>query len=91
MKTQKEGTQNLNPEFDIDVGKHEVMIGKRYGFLYTLNDILIALWFIAGSILFFWDVTQETGTWFFLVGSIELLVRPFIRISRNTHLKRIRS
>lgn len=82
--------QKYNPAIDVDIGHHEFVIGKRYGFLYTLNDILIAVWFIIGSIFFFWDGALETtGTWMFLIGSIELLIRPIIRISRNSHLKRI--
>lgn len=96
MKTRKTPTedsgiseQKYNPAIDVHIGKHEIIIGKRYGFIYTLNDILIAVWFIIGSILFFWDSTEGTGTWLFLIGSIELLIRPVIRVSRNSHLKRI--
>lgn len=95
MKTTKRATeagsteQKYNPAIDVDIGKHEIVIGKRYGFFYTLNDILIAVWFIIGSIFFFWDSTEPAGTWLFLVGSIELLIRPIIRVTRNSHLKRI--
>lgn len=95
MKTQKTTTEDSNPEqkynpaIDVDIGHHEITVGKRYGFIYTLNDILIAVWFIIGSIFFFWDSTQEAGTWLFLIGSVELLIRPIIRISRNSHLKHI--
>src|SRR5690625_831520 len=79
--------QKYNPAIDIEIGNYEVIIGRRYGFVYTLNDILIAVWFIIGSAFFFWDTTQVAGTWLFLIGSIQLLIRPVIRIIRNSHLK----
>lgn len=81
--------KNPSPELDIYWGKHEIIIGQRYEFFYTLNDIFIALWFIIGSILFFTESTVTIGTWLFLIGSIQLLIRPIIRIVRNIHLKRL--
>lgn len=86
------GNQNSgqhNTAININVGHHEIIIGRRYGFLYSLNDILIAVWFIIGDILFFWDGMKELGIWLFLLGSIQLLIRPIIRICQNMHLKRI--
>lgn len=72
-------------------GHEELIIRKRYEVLSIINDILIALWFIAGSILFFDDALTTTGTWFFLIGSVELLIRPVIRLVRAVHLGRIRN
>ncbi|WP_010529258.1 YrhK family protein [Lentibacillus jeotgali] len=91
MNNQEKGTQNTKSEIDIDIGDHEIAIKKRYELYYNLNDILIAVWFIVGSIFFFWEVTKDAGTWLFLIGSLELLIRPFIRIGRKTHLRRINS
>lgn len=71
-------------------GHDELIIRRRYEVVSIVNDILIALWFIAGSVLFFDDALVTTGTWFFLVGSAELLIRPVIRLSRAVHLRRIR-
>lgn len=84
-------TQRENAEIDLEIGNHEIIIGRRYEFFYTINDILIAIWFIIGSVFFFWEVTERAGTWLFLIGSVELLIRPLIRIIRNSHLKRISS
>ncbi|MEI3609374.1 YrhK family protein [Pseudogracilibacillus sp. SO10305] len=39
--------------------------------------------------LFFSESTVTIGTWLFLIGSIQLLIRPIIRIIRNIHLKRL--
>ena len=73
----------------IRIGHDELIIRKRYEVLSIVNDILVALWFIVGSILFFSDATTIAGTWCFLAGSIELLIRPLIRLSRRVHLTRI--
>lgn len=73
----------------LTIGHEELTIRRRYEVLSILNDILVAVWFIVGSVLFFGDTTQTAGTWCFLLGSVELLVRPIIRLSRNVHLSRI--
>jgi hypothetical protein len=73
----------------IRIGHDELIIRKRYEVLSIVNDILVALWFIVGSILFFSDATTIAGTWCFLAGSVELLIRPVIRLTRRVHLTRI--
>jgi hypothetical protein len=71
------------------IGHEELVIRQRWEVVSIINDILVAVWFIAGSILFFQESTTVVGTWFFLLGSIELLIRPVIRLARRVHLKRI--
>ncbi len=66
------------------------MIRQRYEVLSIANDILVGLWFIVGSILFFWPSTSTLAIWLFLIGSIEMIIRPIIRLVRNLHIGRIR-
>ena len=73
----------------LTIGHDELVIRKRYEVLSILNDVLVALWFVVGSVLFFSDGTETAGTWCFLLGSIELLLRPIIRLSRHMHLRRL--
>lgn len=73
----------------IDIGHEELVIRRRYEALSIGNDVLIALWFLVGSILFFWESTATAATWCFLLGSVEFLARPAIRLSRHFHLQRI--
>lgn len=73
----------------LSIGPDEMVIDNRYEALSIANDVLIALFFLVGSILFFFDSTQTAGTWLFLLGSIEFLARPVIRLARRVHLKRI--
>ena len=74
----------------IRIGREELVIRQRYELLSIANDLLIALWFVAGSILFFWDATTTAATWMFLLGSLEFLARPAIRLARRVHLRRLR-
>jgi YrhK-like protein len=73
----------------LDIGHDELVIRRRYEALSIANDVLIALWFLVGSILFFWESTMIAATWCFLLGSIEFLARPAIRLARLVHVRRI--
>lgn len=79
----------MGKDLDLDVGGKELVLHNRYEVLSILNDVMIALWFIVGSVLFFKDSTTTAGTWMFLAGSVELLVRPVIRLTRNIHIKSV--
>lgn len=75
----------------VHIGREELLIRQRYEVASIANDILIALWFIVGSLLFFSSAETTAGTWCFLLGSVELLVRPVLRLSRQVHLRRLRT
>lgn len=74
--------------FHVRLGPDELLLRQRYEVLSILNDIAVALWFVVGSILFFSPATTYAGTWLFLLGSLQLLARPVIRLSRRVHLQR---
>lgn len=74
----------------IRVGHDELVIRRRYEAVSILNDVMIALWFVAGSVMFFSESWTTTGTWCFVFGSVQLLIRPVIRLSRLLHLQRVR-
>ncbi|HET7304038.1 MAG TPA: YrhK family protein [Segeticoccus sp.] len=77
-----------DPDLDIVVGHDELVLRQRYEVLSIANDVLIGVWFLIGSFLFFRESTATAGTWLFVVGSAQLLVRPMIRLSRRVHLVR---
>ena len=58
----------------------------RYEKLYTINDFVAALYFLAGSILFFYESMQTAATWCFTLGSVHFLLRPTIKVAREFHL-----
>lgn len=73
---------------ELRIGHQEIVLRQRYEVLSILNDIMVGLWFVVGSILFFYESTVTLGTWFFVAGSVELLIRPLIRLARHVHVKR---
>jgi hypothetical protein len=73
----------------LDIGHDELVIRQRYEALSIANDVLIALWFLVGSILFFWESTMTVATWCFVLGSVEFLGRPAIRLARLVHIRRV--
>ncbi len=84
-----ESAPTPGPPIMIRIGHEELVIRKRYEALSIANDVLVGLWFLVGSILFFSEATTVIGTWFFVIGSVELLIRPVIRLSRHLHLQRL--
>lgn len=74
----------------LTLGHQELVIRRRYEALSILNDILVGVWFLIGSVLFFSESTTTLGTWLFVVGSAELLIRPVIRLTREVHIGRLR-
>src|SRR5699024_3232926 len=85
-RTPGEGRQ---PAITLSLGHDELVIRGRYETLSIINDLLIAVWFLIGSILFFFEYTVTLGTWLFVLGSAQLLLRPAIRLTRRVHLRRI--
>ncbi len=73
----------------IDLGHEELVIRQRYEAASIANDALIALWFLVGSILFFWESTMTAAIWCFVLGSLQFLARPVIRLLRLVHIRRI--
>ncbi|GAA0513658.1 YrhK-like protein [Saccharopolyspora erythraea NRRL 2338] len=71
------------------IGHGELLLRHRYEMASIVNDILIAFWFIVGSLLFFSPLTTTAGVWMFLLGSIELAIRPSIRLVRHLHLRKV--
>lgn len=69
-------------------GHDELVIRQRYEVISIINDLLIGTWFIIGSVFFFYDTLAYAGTWLFVLGSIEMLIRPTIRFTRRVHLQR---
>jgi YrhK-like protein len=76
---------------ELRIGDEEIVLRHRYEALSIVNDILVALWFVLGSIMFFSTSTETLGTWMFLIGSIQLLLRPVIRLTRLVHIRRVGS
>ncbi|GHD28970.1 YrhK family protein [Nocardiopsis kunsanensis] len=75
----------------LHIGRDELILRQRYEVISIVNDLLIAVWFIIGSIMFFFSELMVAGTWCFLAGSVELLIRPLIRLTRQVHVQRLQA
>lgn len=83
-----EGKKSSSGNIDIRIGHEELVLRGRYEIISILNDILVGLWFVVGSILFFYQATGTIAIWFFVFGSVEMLIRPVIRLVRRAHLRK---
>ena len=84
-------TDNPDPEstpLTLTLGAEQLVIRRRYEVASKLNDVMIGLWFVVGSCFFFYPALQTPAAWLFLIGSIQLLIRPVIRIAKDIHLQR---
>ena len=72
----------------LNLGPEQLVVNRRYEVASMLNDIMTGLWFVVGSVFFFYDTLQTAAAWLFLIGSVELLIRPMLRIARDVHLRR---
>lgn len=76
-------------DFSLTLGREQLVIRRRYQFISILNDFMIGVWFLIGSTFFLSSTLEDAGTWLFIVGSAQLVIRPVIRLSHHIHLRRL--
>ncbi len=74
---------------ELKMGKHDLFFKKSYEVLYTVNDFLLGLWFLIGSVCFYFEAAKTWGVSLFVLGSLQMLIRPTIRLAHRIHLKNI--
>ncbi|SJN21301.1 hypothetical protein CZ794_03185 [Psychrobacter sp. JB385] len=72
----------------MDIGQEHIVIQRRYEALGAFNDLLIAIWFLIGSFFFLNESLTQDGTWLFIVGSAQLIIKPLIKLTSLVHVKR---
>ncbi|GAB3520910.1 YrhK family protein [Arthrobacter monumenti] len=81
--------QDPDPPVRIDIGNEELVINNKYETLSIANDVLIGIFFFVGSILFYFKPLEFWAVTLFVLGSVDFLLRPIIRMRRKVHLKRL--
>jgi hypothetical protein len=76
-------------ELDIEFGNEHIVIQRRYEALGAFNDLLIAVWFLIGSFFFLNESLMESGTWLFIAGSVQLIIKPAIKLTGLVHVGRV--
>ncbi|KZC98595.1 MULTISPECIES: YrhK family protein [unclassified Thalassospira] len=69
-----------------DASPRHRQIYSAYEIAYSVIDLLAAVLFIVGSVLFLDDATVKAGTWLFIIGSVFFAGRPAVRLARELHL-----
>ncbi|HET7369335.1 MAG TPA: YrhK family protein [Gammaproteobacteria bacterium] len=82
-------TKHIDDPLTVTFGNEELVIRRRYEILGILNDFSIAIWFTIGSIFFLFPETGKIAAWLFVIGSLQFLARPTIRLIAHFHLRRI--
>ncbi|GED23647.1 YrhK family protein [Halomonas almeriensis] len=80
---------DIDNPLTIQLGHEELVIRRRYETLSIANDFLVAIWFLVGSILFLFPRHETLAIWLFIIGSVQFLLRPSIRLASHLHLQRI--
>ena len=86
--SQRSGSDGADQPLVLHLGREELVIRQRYETISIVNDLLIGTWFLVGSFFFFSSSLSYAGTWLFVIGSVEMLIRPVIRFVRRVHLRR---
>ncbi|RNA67121.1 YrhK family protein [Alteribacter keqinensis] len=72
---------------DVKAGRFRLYFRKRYRLITTVNDLLIGLFFVTGSILNFFSSAEIFGMVLYLCGSLLLGSRPVLRIMHDAELR----
>lgn len=81
--------QDVDSPITFNVGHEQLVIRRRYEVISILNDLLIAVWFLVGSVLFLYPSLESSAIWMFIIGSFQFLVRPTLRLLAHFHIRRV--
>ena len=79
-------SEHESPNLELDLGQEHIVVQRRYEAVGALNDLLIAIWFLIGSFFFLSNSLVERGTWLFIVGSAQLLIKPALKLASLIHV-----
>ncbi len=71
----------------LTLGNQELVLRQRYELLSIINDIGIFIFFTVGSVAFYWHELFNVGVTLFVIGSVQLGIRPLIRLTRRIQLR----
>ena len=86
---QSEPEEGGGQAITISLGQQEIVLRQRYELISIINDIGICLFFTVGSVAFYWHELFNVGVTLFVIGSVELGIRPAIRLARRVQLRSI--
>lgn len=81
--------QRIDSPLTITIGHEQLVIRRRYEVVSIINDFFIAIWFLLGSVFFLYPSMEKIAVWLFIVGSVQFLIRPSIRLLAHVHIQRV--
>lgn len=90
MKEENTTSHQTREEYvESRMNTHSQFFKGIYKTLYTINDFAAGLWFFIGSILFYFSEPLKTwGVTLFVLGSIQFMIRPAIRLVHEAHARK---
>ncbi|MDG0823481.1 MAG: YrhK family protein [Staphylococcus equorum] len=85
-KSNQQNPINKSADLNFNTPQRSERLTMIYKALYQLNDVVLGIIFLIGSFLFFSDSTVTLGTILFVIGSVQMTVRPLIALSHDLHL-----
>lgn len=85
-KSNQQSPINKSADLNFNTPQRSERLTMIYKALYQLNDVVLGIIFLIGSFLFFSDSTVTLGTILFVIGSVQMTVRPLIALSHDLHL-----
>jgi len=73
----------------LQLGNEEIVLRQRFELISIANEIGIAIFFTVGSAAFYFEELFTLGVTLFLIGSVQLGIRPAIRLARRVQLHKI--
>jgi hypothetical protein len=73
----------------LSLGNQEIVLRQRFELLSIINEIGIFLFFTVGSVAFYWHELFYLGVTLFVIGSVQLGIRPLIRFFRRVQLRKL--
>ena len=73
----------------LTLGDQEIVLRHRFELISIANEIGIALFFTIGSVAFYFEELFNLGVTLFVIGSVQLGIRPAIRLARRVQLRRV--
>jgi hypothetical protein len=71
------------------LGDEELVLRERFELMAIANEIGIAVFFTVGSVAFYWHSLFTLGVTLFVMGSIQLGIRPAIRFVHRVKLRKL--
>ncbi len=80
---------DIDSPLTLTLGREQLVIRRRYEVVSILNDFFIAIWFLLGSVFFLYPSFEKIAAWLFVIGSVQFLIRPTIRLLAHLHIQRV--